>query len=392
MYRVMLGVLVVVAIVALPQMLLAQEGEKPEFNPKEIFKKVKEADKDKDGKLSKEEVDENFRPHFDKVDTDKSGYLEAPEIRRAVRGMMIFMRLKKADKDGDNRLSKEEAPERMKARFDGIDKNSDGYLDLEELKPVIERIVKQMDARGGPRKGKKPQGAKKPGKGRPHAEMFRKLKEADKDNDGKWSKEEAPGHMKENFGKLDANSDGFVDKGELKKAIQAHMKEAGKKAHGDKCGCPKCKAGGKKAHGDKCGCPKCKGKKAHGDKCGCPKCKDGGKKGHDHKAHGKKGHDHKGHDHKGHDHKGHEHKGHHGHGDKDKGHKGHAEFFKRLKEADKNNDGKLSKEEAPGPLKEHFEKIDANDDGQIDKAELKAAFKARMEQHRKRQAEGSEKK
>ena len=80
---------------------------------------------------------------------------------------------------------------------------------------------------------------------------------------------------------------------------------------------------------------------------------------------------------------------------KDKGHhgcKGHGELFKCLKEADKNNDGKWSKEEAPGRMKEHFEKIDANGDGQIDKKELKAAFKARMEQHRKRQGEGSQSK
>ncbi len=331
MYRVMLGVLVAVAIVALPQMLLAQEGEKPQFNPKEIYKKVKEADKNKDGKLSKEEVDERMRPHFDKVDTDKSGFLEAPEIRRAVRGMMIYMRLKNADKDNDNRISKEEAPERMKARFDGIDKNSDGYLDLEELKPVIERIVKQMDARGGPRKGKGPKGAKKPGhgKGRPHAEMFRKLKEADKNNDGKWSKEEAPGRMKKNFGKLDANSDGFVDKKELKTAIQARMKQAGKKPHGEKCKCPKCKAGGKKPHGEKCGCPKCK-------------------------AGGKKAHQHKGHDHKGH--------GHHGHPG------------------------------AHGNAAELFKKIDADGDGQIAKEEFEKAFKAHMQRHGKHKGEGSQSK
>ncbi len=380
MYRVMLGVLVAVAIVALPQMLLAQEGEKPQFNPKEIYKKVKEADKDKDGKLSKEEVSEHMRPHFDKVDTDKSGYLEKPEIRRAVRGMMIYMRLKKADKDNDNRISKEEAPERMKAHFDKADKNSDGYLDLEELKPVIERIVKHMDARGGPRKGKGPKGAKKPGKGRPHAEMFRKLKEADKNNDGKWSKEEAPGHMKEHFDKIDANSDGFVDKKELKTVIQARMKAAakkahGKKPHGDKCGCPKCKAHGKKAHGkkphgDKCGCPKCKahgkkahGKKPHGDKCGCPKCKAHGKKAHGKKPHGDKCGCPKC---KAHGKKGHEHKGHHGHGGKGKGQHGNAA--------------------------ELFKKIDANGDGQIAKEEFEAAFKAHTQQHGKQHGEGSQSK
>lgn len=39
---------------------------------------------------------------------------------------------------------------------------------------------------------------------------------------------------------------------------------------------------------------------------------------------------------------------------------------------DQDKDGKISKEEAPGPLKEHFADVDANRDGQLDEAELKA--------------------
>jgi hypothetical protein len=46
----------------------------------------------------------------------------------------------------------------------------------------------------------------------------------------------------------------------------------------------------------------------------------------------------------------------------------------RFKAADKNDDGKLSKEEAPGPLKEHFEKIDADKDGQLTPEEIRKAF------------------
>jgi hypothetical protein len=48
----------------------------------------------------------------------------------------------------------------------------------------------------------------------------------------------------------------------------------------------------------------------------------------------------------------------------------------RMKAADKNQDGKLSKEEAPGFLKQHFERIDADKDGQLDPAELKKAGEA----------------
>jgi Ca2+-binding EF-hand superfamily protein len=50
------------------------------------------------------------------------------------------------------------------------------------------------------------------------------------------------------------------------------------------------------------------------------------------------------------------------------------EFQARLKEADANKDGKLSKDEAPPMLRERFDRIDANSDGVLDEAELKQMF------------------
>ena len=50
----------------------------------------------------------------------------------------------------------------------------------------------------------------------------------------------------------------------------------------------------------------------------------------------------------------------------------------RLKGADENKDGKISKTEAPEMLKQHFERVDADKDGQLDRAELaKAAMAVR---------------
>lgn len=48
-----------------------------------------------------------------------------------------------------------------------------------------------------------------------------------------------------------------------------------------------------------------------------------------------------------------------------------AEFFKRM---DANNDGKISKEEAPERLKENFDRVDANKDGFVSADELRAFF------------------
>ncbi|QHI36615.1 hypothetical protein IMCC3317_19780 [Kordia antarctica] len=50
-------------------------------------------------------------------------------------------------------------------------------------------------------------------------------------------------------------------------------------------------------------------------------------------------------------------------------------FEQLLKEMDANEDGKLSKDELKGPLKENFAKIDTDEDGFISKKEFKNAPK-----------------
>lgn len=49
---------------------------------------------------------------------------------------------------------------------------------------------------------------------------------------------------------------------------------------------------------------------------------------------------------------------------------------------DKNEDGKLSKKEVKGPLKDHFSKIDTNEDGYLSREELESAPKPRRRQNR----------
>ena len=47
-------------------------------------------------------------------------------------------------------------------------------------------------------------------------------------------------------------------------------------------------------------------------------------------------------------------------------------LVKRIMGSDKNDDGKISKDEAPERMKEHFDRVDRNGDGFVDKAEIKA--------------------
>lgn len=67
-------------------------------------------------------------------------------------------RLKEADRDGDGRLSRDEAPARMAKAFDRLDADGDNSLDAEELKAAAERLMAR-----GRRDGGNPDGADLPG-------------------------------------------------------------------------------------------------------------------------------------------------------------------------------------------------------------------------------------
>lgn len=102
--------------------------------------------------------------------------------------------LEKMDKDGDKAISKEEAGERWE-RMSKLDKNEDGKITPQEM----------MAARGD-RPGGGPGGRPEPGA------MF---KRADKNGDGKLTKDELPEQAWERMSKLDKDGDGAISKEEL---------------------------------------------------------------------------------------------------------------------------------------------------------------------------------
>jgi Ca2+-binding EF-hand superfamily protein len=56
---------------------------------------------------------------------------------------------------------------------------------------------------------------------------------------------------------------------------------------------------------------------------------------------------------------------------------------KLFKQMDADKDGKLSKAEVKGPLKEDFNKVDANEDGYLSKEEIEKAPKPKRKNQRK---------
>ena len=144
---------------------------------------------------------------------------------------MIVQKIKAADKNKDGKISKDEAPEKMKEHFDKIDKNSDGVADREEIGQMIRHIaMKAHRGHGGPGRG--PAAKRGPGGpqrgpsargGRPGGSPADRFKAADKNGDGKLSKEEAPERLKEHFDKIDTNADYQLEPSELREAFKKMM-------------------------------------------------------------------------------------------------------------------------------------------------------------------------
>jgi len=99
--------------------------------------KLKAMDKNGDGQISRDEASAHpkLAKHFDQIDTNKDGQLSADELR-AAHAKGAAMKLKAIDKDGDSRISRAEAEAkspRLAQNFDRLDTNKDGYLSKDEL-------------------------------------------------------------------------------------------------------------------------------------------------------------------------------------------------------------------------------------------------------------------
>ena len=102
-------------------------------------------DRNGDGKIDADEIDLAVAS-LRKLDKNKDGEITREEMgfsfqrgggQSTRRGFQGFASL---DKDGDGKISKEEAPERMKERFDRMDANGDGFIDKKEQEEIMRRF------------------------------------------------------------------------------------------------------------------------------------------------------------------------------------------------------------------------------------------------------------
>lgn len=111
---------------------------------------LKALDKDGDGRLTAEEVSpprgEGGGGGFRGFGAGGPGREGRPG---GGGGVGMFERLKESDKDGDGKISRQEAPEWLTERFDRFDLNKDGFIDEEEIRQVAERARENFQRGGG---------------------------------------------------------------------------------------------------------------------------------------------------------------------------------------------------------------------------------------------------
>ena len=240
------------------------KGGRP--SPEQFFKQF---DKNNDGKLTLDEFPEKLRgrmkPLFKRLGKDSLTKEDFAKLRRG-RGRkgrpspeQFFKRF---DKNKDGKITLNEVPERarpfIKALLRRAGKGEDGSLTREDVSKLFQRRgqkgkrptkrKKKRPAAESPTKGAKPgtKGKKPAGKRnrkragrrgkRPSVDQIVEhvFSRIDKNGDGKISKDEAPSRMKEHFAKLDANGDGVIDKAEFKRQLEKRFKnpQGGKRGRG----------------------------------------------------------------------------------------------------------------------------------------------------------------
>jgi len=159
-----------------------------QFNPREIIGRL---DANKDGKVSKDEAQGPVKENFERFDGNKDGFISEDEIGRPGGGQFnpreMFAR---QDTNKDGKVSKDEAQGPIKEAFDRLDANSDGAVSEDEF---------------GRFAGRRPDGAPgAPGAdNRPDPRQLEAVfEQADANKDGKLTKDEIPEGRREFFARM----------------------------------------------------------------------------------------------------------------------------------------------------------------------------------------------
>ncbi len=128
-----------------PQKQMGKFGQKGHHGPG-----LKMFDTNKDGKITKAEIEEHQNKMFIEADTNKDGFVTAEEISAHHEAKMAEMRKKRMeeqqkrmlaelDTNKDGKISQAEFAAKPTPMFDKLDANSDGVVDDVEMKAMKDK-------------------------------------------------------------------------------------------------------------------------------------------------------------------------------------------------------------------------------------------------------------
>ncbi len=126
------------------------KGKKGPPSPEQIIERM---DADKNGTISKEEAKGPLAKNFDKIDANSDGQLDKKELRtvqkkRQKQAKEAGKKLKEADTDGNGSISKDEASaaelKKLVEHFDKIDADSNGEISKEEMRAMRQKGKKRQ--------------------------------------------------------------------------------------------------------------------------------------------------------------------------------------------------------------------------------------------------------
>jgi Ca2+-binding EF-hand superfamily protein len=213
MWRMLFGSLALVAVVAIglataeeprPKAPPVKPGSTPPGKPLrfDVEGFLKDYDRNKDGHLTRDELPPELRAAFDRLDTNKDGKISREELEHGVAHLhpprrpsdFVYILIEMSDCD-------EQCAHEVQRAYDilrKLDKNNNGKIDPDELKAAREQIVKDR--------------------------VDHLFKQLDANKDGKISREEARGMVRQNFDEIDRNKDGFITKQEMLEAAMEKPK------------------------------------------------------------------------------------------------------------------------------------------------------------------------
>jgi Ca2+-binding EF-hand superfamily protein len=120
-------------MIALMSVSIASAQNRPQVTRNQI---METADRNKDSRIGRVEFLNRMKEAFFFIDVDKDGYVTIIEYQQSIQGTNP-RQIAAADRNKDGKISMDELLKIVSGDFDAADKNDDGVLGEEEIKAWI---------------------------------------------------------------------------------------------------------------------------------------------------------------------------------------------------------------------------------------------------------------